>query len=421
MKEKGGSFWDIYARSYDAVRSLIPYNELLNEIVRAAEIGSNSMVLDVSCGSGNLSERILSTGVCGLKIEAFDASEEMLEAARRKLAGRPDIKIYRADMNDCFLHADRSFDVVLCSNALYAAKDPAALIVEMARVLRRGGRLVIANPLGVSYSALASIFIEHFACVVERYGFIRTLRQAVKDFSQFLCLIRRNYEIIRFAKKGGYHFPAALELEKMLRSNGCRVQSIAPVYAGTGLLIVAKKVGAAEDVPEIAVRRVDTAAELKEIHRLRYDVYCEYLRSLPPENYPERMESDFFDDRAVHFAAYDRDRLCGALRLIPDGKSGFLMEENFVLPSDLDRARTFELSRLIGRKRHDVLVSEKLFAAAYCYSLERGYRYWIGAWEAHLKRFYAMRGWNFIPLGEVTEYHNTHVVPVLLDLRTISI
>lgn len=418
VRENGGSFWDNYACSYDVVQLLHPYNELLDEIVRAADLDSNSNILDVSCGSGNLSERIALSGIKGLKIEAFDASPEMLDAARRKLADRPNVKIYRADMNDLFLHADRSFDVVICSNALYAAKDPIALIEEMARVLRKGGRLVIANPRGVSYAALADIFFEHFGGAIERRGLARASIGMLRDLPQFLCLIRRNCEIVRCAKNGTFHFPTALEFERILKQNGCPVSSIGSSYAGTGYLVVAEKVGAARVVPEITVRRAESDAEMEAVYRLRYDVYCEYLRSLPPENYPDRMECDIFDDRAIHFAAYDRGRICGVLRLIPDGARGFLMEENFALPANLIRAKTLEISRVIGRRRFDQRVSLLLLKAARKHSLRHGYDFWIGAWQEDILRSLMASGFGFRTIGMRAEYHNSFVVPAVLDLKS---
>ncbi|MBI5742329.1 MAG: methyltransferase domain-containing protein [Candidatus Niyogibacteria bacterium] len=421
MVRKGGGFWDLYANSYDAVRRLIPYNLMLDEVVMAIGLRPNISVLDVGCGSGNLSERLAQTRTRGLRIEAIDLSSEMLGAARQKFAGHADVKIYRADMNNCFFHADRSFDAAICVNALYAAKDPAFTIGELARVVRRGGRIVVVNPFAVCYAGLADIFREHYRVLFGgRSGLWSALKRTLSDLPHFAILAWRNCEIVRSARRGGFNFPTVREVERILRANGCRITMMRPTYAGTVALVVAEKVAVVSGTSEIVVKRVTAPAELDDVFRLRYDVYAEYLRSLPPENYPDKMERDAFDDRAIHFAAYDRGRICGALRLIPDGERGFLMEENFALPADLDRTKTVELSRLIGRTRHDKSVSDKLFAAAYCYSSEQGYRHWIGAWECNLKRFYAMRGWQFELLGEPVEYHNTRVVPVLLDLRTIS-
>ena len=54
--------------------------------------------------------------------------------------------IKKCDFNQRFPFDDAEFDHCLCINAIYIAKDPVFTLSEMARVTKRGGRLVIVTP-----------------------------------------------------------------------------------------------------------------------------------------------------------------------------------------------------------------------------------------------------------------------------------
>jgi N-acyl-L-homoserine lactone synthetase len=62
--------------------------------------------------------------------------------------------------------------------------------------------------------------------------------------------------------------------------------------------------------------RVDVTTDLEPIHRLRYAqvVGAGWAR---PAELPGEVERDDYDDVAVHVAAWDRDALVGAIRVVP--------------------------------------------------------------------------------------------------------
>lgn len=94
-------------------------------------------VLEVGCGEGELAERM--TAELSAKVVAIDRSERMVELAR---ARGVDARV--GDVQS-LPFADASFDVAVAAWMLYHVADLDLGIGELARVLRKGGRLVVAT------------------------------------------------------------------------------------------------------------------------------------------------------------------------------------------------------------------------------------------------------------------------------------
>lgn len=122
--------------------------------------------LDVGCGEGRFC-RMLQR--CGLHTIGVDPTEGLIERARaRDPAG--DYRIGRAEKLD---FPDRSFDLVVSYLTLVDIPDIARAIPEMARVLRPGGSLLIANLTSFNTAGMPSgwtrvgndesrFFIDHY-------------------------------------------------------------------------------------------------------------------------------------------------------------------------------------------------------------------------------------------------------------------
>jgi SAM-dependent methyltransferase len=94
--------------------------------------------LDVGCGEGRFCRMLQG---CGLQTVGIDPTEELIRHARKR-DSQADYRIGRAEALD---FADRSFDLVVSYLTLVDIPDIALAIPEMARVLRPGGTLLIAN------------------------------------------------------------------------------------------------------------------------------------------------------------------------------------------------------------------------------------------------------------------------------------
>lgn len=119
--------------------------------VRAARVQPGEEVLDVACGTGDLTEAFAATGAG--RIVGLDFTPEMLDIAERKrrdrlarggrrARGMDQIEYLRGDAQDLPFD-DRTFDVVSIAFGIRNVQDMDLALGQFARVLRPGGRLVI--------------------------------------------------------------------------------------------------------------------------------------------------------------------------------------------------------------------------------------------------------------------------------------
>src|SRR5205085_6009074 len=92
------------------------------------------LILDVGCGDGVLTERIVEAGA---RVIGLDSSEEMVEASRAR-----GIDAFVADAEDMDLERFGQFDAVFSNAALHWMLDPDAVASGIFKALREGGRFV---------------------------------------------------------------------------------------------------------------------------------------------------------------------------------------------------------------------------------------------------------------------------------------
>lgn len=130
------NFWDRNAGRYDRFmrKDRVAYEKMYG-LIRPVVKGKT--VLELATGTGLIAKNIVNAAA---HIEATDASVEMIAEAKRN---NHSAKLcFSVQDMFCLPYADKSFEVVIVSNALHIVPQPEKALAEIHRVLRDDGVLI---------------------------------------------------------------------------------------------------------------------------------------------------------------------------------------------------------------------------------------------------------------------------------------
>lgn len=141
-------FFDLWSASYDRPGlQATTYRPIHDAVLARLEDLQPDAVLDLGCGTGQLTQR-LGEHFPDASIIGADLSDGMLDRATERAESEeaaPNVGGFvRADAQRLPL-ASGSFDVVTCTESFHWYADQEAAVAELARLLRPGGRLIIAS------------------------------------------------------------------------------------------------------------------------------------------------------------------------------------------------------------------------------------------------------------------------------------
>lgn len=171
-----------WAPYYDMVTNFMTLGQarrLRKTTVDQALIKSGDSVLDVGCGSGEVTLLAKTRARTG-HVYGIDPAPEMIAVARKKTA-RKGLEIdFRVGVIEALPFADSSIDVVTSSLMMHHLPEDlkARGLAEIYRVLKPGGRLLIADFMQPTGS-----FLNHLFIVFTRHG---RLRQGIEDMQGLL-------------------------------------------------------------------------------------------------------------------------------------------------------------------------------------------------------------------------------------------
>lgn len=127
----------------DRARELDFFVKLKAEMLDALRLGPGERIADVGCGTGE--DAVAAAGAAqGIFAVGYDLSSAHVAEARRRHANTPAAFLV-ADARSLPI-ADQSLDACLVERTLQHVADPGRAVMEIARSLRPGGRLVISEP-----------------------------------------------------------------------------------------------------------------------------------------------------------------------------------------------------------------------------------------------------------------------------------
>ena len=214
------AMFDTIAPRYDLINRLMTFGldqSWRRGTVDALALPSGSLVLDLACGTGDLSRLALRRGY---RVVGTDLSAGMLKANG---AATP---LAEADGSDLpFL--DGSFDGLVCGYALRNFTDLAGTFAEAARVLRPGGRLAVLE-------------VDTPSAPLWRAGYDLWFTKAVPVLGAALS----DKDAYSYLPQSVAYLPPTPVLRAMVREAGFSAVGIRPLAGGLSQMVVATRTGA---------------------------------------------------------------------------------------------------------------------------------------------------------------------------------
>jgi ArsR family transcriptional regulator len=135
-------FFSSSAGQWDRLRDEL-FGDRFHLAALAALAGPDWVVGDLGCGTGQVSAAL---APFVRQVVAVDASGAMLQAARKRLREFGNVELRRGELEALPIDAGR-LDAATLMLVLHHVPQPEAALVEMARVLRPGGRAIVVDML----------------------------------------------------------------------------------------------------------------------------------------------------------------------------------------------------------------------------------------------------------------------------------
>lgn len=139
---KAQSVWNSPGGRYDEISRTIA--DAIEHAVERLQPKSGEHILDLATGTG-WGSRVVAQRFPGVKVTGADIAEQMLEHARSTAATQKlDIDYQHADAEQ-LPFADGAFDAAVSTFGVMFVGKPEAAAAELARVVKKGGRVVLAT------------------------------------------------------------------------------------------------------------------------------------------------------------------------------------------------------------------------------------------------------------------------------------
>lgn len=143
-------FYDTIAEQFDTIMNRYDLEKRLRLVFErgfGSETLAGKLVLDAGCGTGEFSRR---AAAAGARVVALDIGPRLVRVAKRKT---PELQGVVGTLM-ALPFPDNAFDDLICSEAIEHTVSPRLAVLELCRVLKPGGKLVLTVPNRRWYFAL---------------------------------------------------------------------------------------------------------------------------------------------------------------------------------------------------------------------------------------------------------------------------
>jgi ubiquinone/menaquinone biosynthesis C-methylase UbiE len=197
-------YWSRFADDFEEKNNYVIGKQDMDIVLaKVSELEDLGETLELACGNGTYSKVICK---CANRLTATDFSEKMVEAATNRLNEHKNIVVEWANAFD-LSYPDECFDTVFLANLLHIVSEPVAIIGEVHRVLKKGGRVVILDfgSEGMTFFNKLGLFARY----LKSYGKppatgIKLTRKDIKQFLEQTGFRIVNLELIGNRSKAAY-------------------------------------------------------------------------------------------------------------------------------------------------------------------------------------------------------------------------
>ncbi len=214
------------AQKYDLFNDIVTqgmHRIWKNKVVLQTRLQEGDSVLDVCCGTGDITLRLAKKVKRSGRCVGLDFSEAMLAVAKSRKTEFP-IAFEQGDALN-LPYQDASFDAITIGYGLRNLENLGTCLQECNRVLKQGGRLVVLDMGEVTYPFIRSIFNFYFFRIVPFLGKLLYPKEDLFDYFPASTI----------------NFPSPKALAKKIEEQGFTMQKLSLFYFGSVALWSAAK------------------------------------------------------------------------------------------------------------------------------------------------------------------------------------
>jgi len=143
-KQRTIMVWNEVAPYYHkrwAKNEIGPFN-VTNELIKSAKIKSGQKVLDLACGTGLVTKKILNRVGKNGEVYGIDSSNSALKIAKKWVGGKKNIHFVRGDAET--IQFNTKFNAITCQFALFFFPNEQKVLKNMKQFLKKNGIIALS-------------------------------------------------------------------------------------------------------------------------------------------------------------------------------------------------------------------------------------------------------------------------------------